>query len=193
MNERNLTQVEALSIAADLKNSDNVESPLTESEQKRIERLQKYVAKVEESQKVMLQAIQRGDFEAFSEEDVRFHLSHDPDMIAEAGLFLAKLQRSYEYAKLDTATILAELWKICNSEKESLGLSSAKDRESWVKTQPKYIKAQRQEIEWRYHLNRMQIIYDRYVNLFAGSRKLANMLQSYMDVQNNYTKYNGEG
>lgn len=186
MNERNLTQVETLSIAADLKNSDNIESPLTESEQKRIERLQKYVAKVEESQKVMLQAIQRGDFEAFSEEDVRFHLSHDPDMIAEAGLFLAKLQRSYEYAKLDTATILAELWKICNSEKESLGLSSAKDRESWVKTQPKYIKAQRQEIEWRYHLDRMKIIYDRYENLFTGSRKIANLIEK--DNENNYRR-----
>lgn len=186
MDERNLAQTEALSIAANLKNSNNVESPLTESEQKRIERLQKYVAKVEESQKVMLQAIQRGDFEAFSEEDVRFHLSHDPDMIAEAGLFLAKLQRSYEYAKLDTATILAELWKICNEEKESLGLSSAKDRESWVKTQPKYIKAQRQEIEWRYHLDRMKVIYDRYENLFTGSRKIANLIEK--DNENNYRR-----
>ena len=186
MNERNLTQTEALSIAANLKNSNNIESPLTESEQKRIERLQKYVAKVEESQKVMLQAIQRGDFEAFSEEDVRFHLSHDPDMIAEAGLFLAKLQRSYEYAKLDTATILAELWKICNEEQESLGLSSAKDRESWVKTQPKYIKAQRQEIEWRYHLDRMKVIYDRYENLFTGSRKIANLIEK--DNENNYRR-----
>lgn len=186
MNERNLTQTEALSIAANLKNSNNIESPLTESEQKRIERLQKYVAKVEESQKVMLQAIQRGDFEAFSEEDVRFHLSHDPDMIAETGLFLAKLQRSYEYAKLDTATILAELWKICNEEKESLGLSSAKDRESWVKTQPKYIKAQRQEIEWRYHLDRMKVIYDRYENLFTGSRKIANLIEK--DNENNYRR-----
>ena len=186
MNERNLTQTEALSIAANLKNSNNIESPLTESEQKRIERLQKYVAKVEESQKVMLQAIQRGDFEAFSEEDVRFHLSHDPDMIAEAGLFLAKLQRSYEYAKLDTATILAELWKICNEEKESLGLSSAKDRESWVKTQPKYIKAQRQEIEWRYHLDRMKVIYDRYEHLFTGSRKIATLIEK--DNENNYRR-----
>lgn len=186
MNERNLTQTETLSIAANLKNSNNIESPLTESEQKRIERLQKYVAKVEESQKVMLQAIQRGDFEAFSEEDVRFHLSHDPDMIAEAGLFLAKLQRSYEYAKLDTATILAELWKICNEEKESLGLSSAKDRESWVKTQPKYIKAQRQEIEWRYHLERMKVIYDRYENLFVGSRKIASLIEK--DNENNYRR-----
>ena len=186
MKERNLTQVEALSIAANLKDLDNIEPPLTESEQKRIERLQKYVAKVEESQKEMLQAIQRGDFEAFSEEDVRFHLSHDPDMIAEAGLFLAKLQRSYEYAKLDTATILAELWKICNSEKESLGLSSAKDRESWVKTQPKYIKAQRQEIEWKYHLDRMKIIYDRYENLFTGSRKIANLIEK--DNENNYRR-----
>lgn len=188
-----MTQVEALSIATSIKDDENIEPVLTQSEQKRIERLQKYVSKVEEAQQVMLQAIQRGDFEAFSEEDIRFHLSHDPDMIAEAGLFLAKLQRSYEYAKLDTSTILAELWKLCNEEKESLGLTNAKDRESWVKTQPKYIKAQRQEIEWKYHLNRMQIIYDRYVNLFAGSRKLANMLQSYMDAQNSYTKYNGEG
>lgn len=188
-----MTQVEALSIATTIKDEDSIEPVLTQSEQKRIERLQKYVSKVEEAQQVMLQAIQRGDFEAFSEEDIRFHLSHDPDMIAEAGLFLAKLQRSYEYAKLDTSTILAELWKLCNEEKESLGLTNAKDRESWVKTQPKYIKAQRQEIEWKYHLNRMQIIYDRYVNLFAGSRKLANMLQSYMDAQNSYTKYNGEG
>lgn len=191
--EKQMTQVEALSIATTIKDEDSVEPVLTQSEQKRIERLQKYVSKVEEAQQVMLQAIQRGDFEAFSEEDIRFHLSHDPDMIAEAGLFLAKLQRSYEYAKLDTSTILAELWKLCNEEKESLGLTNAKDRESWVKTQPKYIKAQRQEIEWKYHLNRMQIIYDRYVNLFAGSRKLANMLQSYMDAQNSYTKYNGEG
>lgn len=191
--EKPMTQVEALSIATTIKDEESIEPVLTQSEQKRIERLQKYVSKVEEAQQVMLQAIQRGDFEAFSEEDIRFHLSHDPDMIAEAGLFLAKLQRSYEYAKLDTATILAELWKLCNEEKESLGLTNAKDRESWVKTQPKYIKAQRQEIEWKYHLNRMQIIYDRYVNLFAGSRKLANMLQSYMDAQNSYTKYNGEG
>ena len=191
--EKPMTQVEALSIATTIKDEDSVEPVLTQSEQKRIERLQKYISKVEEAQQVMLQAIQRGDFEAFSEEDIRFHLSHDPDMIAEAGLFLAKLQRSYEYAKLDTSTILAELWKLCNEEKESLGLTNAKDRASWVKTQPKYIKAQRQEIEWKYHLNRMQIIYDRYVNLFAGSRKLANMLQSYMDAQNSYTKYNGEG
>lgn len=184
MQDRKLTQVEALAIAAELKDSENLEPALTESEQKRIERLQKYINKVEEAQQVMLQAIQRGDFEAFSEEDVRFHLSHDPDMIAEAGLFLAKLQRSYEYAKLDTSTILAELWKVCNEEKENLGLSNAKDRESWVKTQPRYIKAQRQEIEWRYHLDRMKVIYDRYENLFTGSRKIANLIEK--DVNNQY-------
>lgn len=164
----------------------DIEPVLTESEQKRIERLQKYVAKVEEAQQVMLQAIQKGDFEAFSEEDIRLHLTHDPDMIAEAGLFLAKLQRSYEYAKLDTSTILADLWKTCNQEKDSLGLSSAKDRECWVKTQPSYIKAQRQEIEWKYHLNRMQVIYERYQNLFTGSRKIANLIEK--DNQNNYRR-----
>lgn len=184
--ERNMTQVEALSIATQIQDEEKLEPILTESEQKRIERLQKYVAKVEEAQQVMIQAIQRGDFEAFSEEDIRFHLSHDPDMIAEAGLFLAKLQRSYEYAKLDTSTILAELWKICNEEKDSLGLTNAKDRESWVKTQSKFIKAQRQEIEWKYHLQRMQVIYDRYQNLFVGSRKIASLIEK--DNQNNYRR-----
>lgn len=153
---------------------------LTEKDEKRIARLEKYVKKVEEAQKIMMLQAQKGEFEAFSEEDIRFHLSHDPDMIAEAGLFLAKLTRAYEYAKVDTQVILAQLWKECNEEKELLGLSNAKDREAWVKTQPRYVKTVRQEIEWKYHLNRMQVIYDRYENLFTGSRKIASMLTKEM-------------
>ena len=158
----------------------------------RLARLEKYIEKVENAQQVMVEAAQKGEFEAFSEEDVRFHLSHDPNMIAEAGLFLAKIQRAYEYAKLDTQTITAEIWRECNERKDDLGLTNAKDREYWVKTQPRYIEAQKQELEWKYNVQRMQVIYDRYTNLFAGSRKLANMLQSYMEMQNVYTKYNGE-
>ena len=172
---------EALSIKSQIE-----DEVLTQSEQKRIERLQKYISRVEEAQKAMLQAIQQGDFEAFSEEDIRFHLSHDPDMIAEAGLFLAKIQRSYDYAKLDAATILAELWRKCNQKKDILSLSSAKDRECWVKTQPEYIKAQRQEIEWHYHLDKMRIIYDRYQNLFVGSRKIASLIEK--DNENMYRR-----
>lgn len=165
---------------------------LTETETERIERLQKYIDKVEEAQQVMIQAIQRGDFESFSEEDIRFHLSHDPDMIAEAGLFLAKIRRAYEYAKTDTGIILSELWRDCNRQKETLGLTNAKDREAWVKTQPHYVKAVHQEIEWKYRLDQMQIIYDRYENLFTGSRKIANLIEK--DNQNNYRreKYEGE-
>lgn len=157
----------------------------------RLARLQSYVNKVEESQKVMIRAIQKGEFEAFSEEDVRFHLSHDPNMIAEAGLFLAKIQRSYEYAKVDTQTILAEIWNECNQKKDILGLTNAKDRESWVKTQPRYIEAIRQEIEWKYNLQRMQVIYDRYENLFVGSRKIASLIEK--DNENNYRREKYEG
>lgn len=155
-----------------------------EKVEKRIARLQTYVEKVEEALKLMNIAAQKGDFEAFSEEEVRFHLSHDPNMIAEAGLFLANIQRSYEYAKLDTQTILAEIWKECNQRKEELELSSAKDRESWVKTQPRYIEAQKQEIEWKYNVQRMNIVYDRYENLFTGVRKIANLLEK--DNENVY-------
>lgn len=157
-----------------------------EAVDERMSRLQSYVARVEEAQKVMALAIKKGDFEAFSEEDVRFHLSHDPNMIAEAGLFLAKIQRSYEYAKIDTATILAEIWKECNERKDELGLTNAKDRECWVKTQPRLIAAQRQEIEWKYNLQRMQVIYERYENLFIGSRKICSLIEK--DNQNVYRR-----
>lgn len=159
---------------------------LTESVQERLNRLQSYVEKVEGAQAVMLKNVKQGKFEAFSEEEVRFHLSHDPNMIAEAGLFLAKLQRAYEYAKIDTQTIIAEIWNECNQRREELGLSNAKDRENWVKVQPRYIEAQKQEIEWKYNLQRMEVIYDRYENLFVGSRKIASLIEK--DNQNVYRR-----
>lgn len=149
---------------------------LTQPEEQRMARLQKYVDKVEEAQAEMVRAINSGEMEGFTEEQVRFHLSHNPNMLAEAGLFLAKMQRDYDYAKLDVDTITAELWRKCNLHKEDLGLANAKDRESYVKTQPKYIKAQQQLLEWKYRLAQMQIIYDRYENLFIGTRKIASML-----------------
>ena len=178
-----MTQVDALEIA--FKKDDS----LIQSEKERLERLEKYSLKIKETLEDMNAQIQRGEFESFSEEDIRYYLSHLPDVIADVGLLTAKFQRSYDYAKLDTSTINAELWKVCNEEKDSLGLSSAKDRESWVKTQPQYIKAQRQELEWRYHLDRMKIIYDRYQNLFTSTRKLANLITDIKQVQDQYTKY----
>ena len=159
---------------------------LTQAEEQRLARLQKYIDKVEEAQAEMIRAINAGEMEAFSEEDVWFHLSHDPNAIAEAGLFLAKMQRAYDYAKLDSQTITAELWKKCNQHKDDLGLTNAKDRESYVKTQPEYIKAQQQEAEWKYRLSQMQVIYDRYENLFVGSRKIASLIEK--DNTNNYRR-----
>lgn len=176
-----MTQIEAL-----IESQKVHKESLTQKDAQRIERLQKYVSRVEEAQKVMLKAINEGKFEAFSEEDIRFHLSHDPDMIAEAGLFLAKIQRAYEYAKTDSQIIMAELWRQCNDKKDALGLSSAKDRDSWVKTQPKYIEAVHQELEWKYRFNQMQVIYDRYENLYVGSRKLASLIEK--DNQNVYRR-----
>lgn len=159
---------------------------LTQPEEQRLARLQKYIDKVENAQAEMIRAINSGEMEGFSEEDVRFHLSHDPNQIAEAGLFLAKMRRAYEYAKIDTKTITAQLWKKCNQMKEDLKLSNAKDREAFVQTQPEFIKAQQQEIEWKYRLEQMQIIYDRYENLFVGSRKIASLIEK--DNQNVYRR-----
>lgn len=159
---------------------------LTQEDTQRIARLQKYINKVEEAHQEMVAAANRGDFESFSEEDIRFHLSHDPDMIANAGLLLAKIRRAYEYAKTDTQIILSELWRECNSKKEALSLSNAKDREAWVKTQPRYVGAIHQELEWKYRLNEMEVIYNRYQDLFCGSRKIANLIEK--DNENNYRR-----
>lgn len=159
---------------------------LTQPEEQRLARLQKYIDKVEEAQAEMIRAINSGEMEGFSEEQVRFHLSHNPNMLAEAGLFLAKLQRAYDYAKLDVDTITAELWRKCNQRKDDLGLANAKDRESFVKTQPEYIKAQQQLLEWKYRLAQMQVIYSRYENLFVGTRKIANLIEK--DQTNTYRR-----
>lgn len=157
---------------------------LIEDIQDRTARLEKYVSKVEAQQKAMVEAIARGDFEAFSEEDVRFHLSHDPDMIADAGLFLAKLRRAWEYAKNDTRTVRSEVRSVATKKKEELGLSSASDRDDFVQTNPEYQKALKQEIEWKFNVELMEVIYERYQNLFAGSRKIANLIEK--DNMNNY-------
>lgn len=159
---------------------------LTQDEQSRIARLERYVAKIEEAQAEMIRAIQSGDMEAFSEEDVRFHLSHDPNAIAEAGLFLTKLHRAYEYAKNDTKTIRAKVRKDCNKRKEELGLSSASDRDDYVQTNLEYQEALKQELEWKYRVEQMEVIYERYENLFVGSRKIASLIEK--DNANNYRR-----
>lgn len=159
---------------------------LTQSEEERIKRLESYVARVEEAQAEMVRAINSGEMEAFSEEDVRFHLSHDPNMIAEAGLFLAKIRRAYEYSKNDTKTIRAKLRKDANVRKDILGLSSASDRDDYVQINPEYQKAIKQEIEWKYRVEQMEVIYTRYENLFVGSRKIAALIEK--DNTNNYRR-----
>lgn len=160
--------------------------PLTQNEEQRIARLEKYVERVETAQAEMMRAINAGEMEGFSEEDIRFHLSHDPDMIAEAGLFLAKIRRAYEYAKNDTKTIRAEVRRKCNQRKEELGLSSASDRDDYVQVDPSYQKAIKAEMEWKYRVDQMQVIYDRYENLFVGSRKIAGLIEK--DNENNYRR-----
>ena len=153
---------------------------LVQGYDQRLERLTRYIEKVEQAEAEMVKAIQDGKFESFSEEDIKSHLTHDPDMIAAAGLFLAKIRRAYEYAKNDTKTIRAKLRKDCNQKKEILGLSSASDRDDYVQTNPEYQKAIKQEMEWKYRVEQMEVVYQRYQDLFTGSRKIASMLTKEM-------------
>ena len=153
-------------------------SILTQPEEKRMARLQEYADQIEVAMESMVKSINEGDMRGFSEEEVRFYLSTTPTLIAQSGLLLAKMTRDYNYAKIDTKIISAELWKKCNQHKEDLGLSNAKDREAFVQTQPEYIKAQQAEAEWKYRLDQMQVIYDRYTNLYIGVRKIASIIVS---------------
>lgn len=161
-------------------------SILTQPEEKRLARLQEYADQIEVAMDNMTKSIHEGDMAGFSEEEVRFYLSTTPTLIAQSGLFLAKMTRDYNYAKIDTKIISAELWKKCNQLKDSLGLSSAKDREAYVQTQPEYIKAQQAEAEWKYRLDQMQVIYDRYEAMWVSCRKIANLIEK--DVQNQYRR-----
>lgn len=160
--------------------------PLVQPEDKRIARLQEYITQIEQAMARMIKSINEGDTTGFSEEEVRFYLSSVPNMIAESGLLLAKMNRDYSYAKIDTKIITAEVWKKCNQHKDALKLSNAKDREAYVQTQPELIKAQQAEAEWKYRLDQMQIIYDRYENMFISVRKIASLIEK--DNINNYRR-----
>ena len=163
-----------------------MENTLTQPEEKRMARLQEYITQIEQAMTRMIKSINEGDTTGFSEEEVRFYLSSVPNMIAESGLLLAKMNRDYNYAKIDTKIISAEVWKKCNRHKDDLGLSNAKDREAYVQTQPELIKAQQTEAEWKYRLDQMQIIYDRYENMFISVRKIASLIEK--DNINNYRR-----
>ena len=163
---------------------------LTQAYEKRLARLEKYVAKVDSVMQEMEQQIVDGTFEAFSEEQIRIQLTVLPNMIADAGILLAKIQRAYSYAKNDTKSIWSQFWVDCNKRKEQLGLSSAEDRKSWVEIQPDVRQARNQESEWQYNVARAQTIFDRYNNLFTSCRKLANLIPSYNKAQDDYLKYN---
>lgn len=157
---------------------------LTESDEKRIARLEKYAAKVEEAQREMVRAINSGELEALNEEQIRFQLSWTPNAIAECGLLLAKIHRAYGYSKNDTKTIRSEIRSEAVRRKVELGLSSASDRDDYVQINPRFQEAVKQEIEWECWERRMQVVYERYQDLFIAARKLASLAEK--DNQNVY-------
>lgn len=166
---------------------------LLQTTQKRLERLDKYVAKIDEAVQALEMSAARGDMESLNEEEIRYYLSTLPQLIADSALFLAKTDRALSYAKLDLKVIQAQIWKEINARKEDLGLSNAKDREAYVVSQPKYIEAQRQVFEWEYNRARAEVVFNRYSDLFIGVRKLCGILPQYENAQLNYSKYNQEG
>lgn len=167
-----------------------MEETSIETYQQRVNRLDEYVSALEKSlQEMKLKTKEAGQLTSFDQPLIEAHLCNDPDMIADTGILLARFQRAYEYSKLTTQTIQAEIWRQCNEEKDERKLTSAKDREAWVKTQPRLIEALKQEIEWKYNLERMKVINERYQNLFVGVRKLASLIPEQNQIQDQAQKY----
>lgn len=164
-------------------------SDLLQTDQQRLERLERYVAKIDQSVKELEQSASQGDLETLNEDEIRYYLSALPQLIADSGLLLAKTQRAVSYATLDAKVINAELWKEANEQKDELNLTNAKDREAYVVSNPKYIKAQQQVFEWKYQCDRAQIVFERYESLFIGVRKLCSLLPQYYKAQDDYVKY----
>ena len=71
-----------------------------QEEKERIERLEKYIVKVDESLgKIAEELKEYGQVSYMSEQDIQRELSTLPDLIADANLLLSKIQRAYDYAK----------------------------------------------------------------------------------------------
>ena len=189
--EKRLTENQVLVKANESKEKDTVVVQLADSLKARVEKLDRYSAKVEESYKEIESQSKGDDFRYYSEDDIRWHLQHDPNMVAESGLMLADIQKAYDNARIDTKVILAEVWNQCNKNREALGLTSAEDRKNWVQANGRYVVALRQEVQWKYQLARMQIIYDKYQDIFTGIRKLATIIQTSNEIQTSNDKWGG--
>lgn len=165
----------------------------TQEEKERIERLEKYIVKVDESLgKIAEELKEYGQVSYMSEQDIQRELSTLPDLIADANLLLSKIQRAYDYAKDDSKRQIAKLWGQYTKRKDILGLNNQKEQEAWVVQNEEYMRVVRIEIEWKYQVQRAKSIVDRYENKFASARKLANLIEK--DQSNNYRResYGGQ-
>lgn len=164
---------------------------LLQTTEQRLARLGRYVAKIEQSVKELEASTARGDLESLNDEQIRYYLTNLPQIVAETGIILAKTRRAYAYAKNDTKTIRAKIRSEANREKESLGLSSASDRDDYVQTKKEYQDALKLEFEWAYNCDVAEVVYNRYNDNFVAVRKLASLAQENYQMQDNATKYGG--
>lgn len=165
---------------------------LVQADQERLARLEKYVTKVEEAIKDLEASVANGQMESLNEAEISFYLTNLPDIICDAGILYAKIQRGYDYAKFDTKIIASEIRDETVRKKDLLGLSNTKDQEAYIIRQQRFIDAQHSEYEWGFNCKRAQLVYERYNNMFIAVRKLVTLLPTYYEAQNNYIKYNTE-
>jgi len=164
---------------------------LLQTTSERLERLNRYVSKIDQSVKELELSTARGDLESLNDEQIRYYLSNLPQIIAETGIILAKTRRAYAYAKNDTKTIRAQIRSGANKNKEALGLSSASDRDDYVQTKKEYQAALKLEFEWAYNCDVAEVVYNRYCDNFLAVRKLASLAEENYRAQDNVTKYGG--
>ena len=159
---------------------------LIETDEKLMSRLKSAEDKATQMEYEMRKDQNTGEMAFIGADHIGAYLSVTPDLIAEFSLYEANVERDYSYAKNDTSTIKSVLWIECNQRRDELKLTNAEDRKSWVQIQPKYQAAVKREMEWKYILQRVQTILDRYNNIFMAYRKIANMVE--LDQSNNYRR-----
>lgn len=173
---------------ADIKNIINIKTDITEIEpdEQILERLSANALRISEQMQDIDSFYKTGDVSYFSAERINKFLALTPDIIAQAELDVAHVERDYLYAKNDTVTIKAQLWNEANlpENREKYSLSSAEDRKCWVQVKHAFQVRQRTEYEWRMLLAYETAILNKYNNIFTAYRKIANLVE--LDQTNVY-------
>lgn len=124
-----------------------------------------------------------------SEVEIKRLLTVIPETKGRYGSMAMKALERYERAKLATKHEYARLRLVASAGKETMSLSSDKDRESWVLTQQSYRDKQQEELDAMIEYKLAELRHTFLEDQFAGVRKQANLVEKQNDTQRQFGKY----